>query len=603
MDSSTFIAEFAQIANAPNGVQRLREMILDLAVRGKLVPQDPNDEPAEKLLERIKAEKEQLVKEKKIPKFGNNRTSSFPKAIDFDLPKSWIWTTLEDICTYIQRGRSPKYTEKSSIPIVSQKCVQWNGFSLSKARFLDLSILDKYEPKRFLKRGDLLWNSTGLGTVGRCILFEEQTEYPKVVADSHVTIVRPHLVNSGYLFSFIASNHIQSIIEDITTGTTKQSELGTGIVRLCPFPLPPLAEQKHIVAKVDELMALCDRLEQSQQARENTRSALCTSALHQLMNAESDTDLQSAWSMVSTHFTTLANHPSAVKGLRETILQLAVRGKLVPQDPNDEPAEKLLERIKAEKERLIKEKKIRKEKPLPPITDKDKPFEVPEGWVWCRLRKLCTYIVDCLHRTPKYSTEGYPAIRTCDIKPGILLIEKARKVPQEEYLKQTRRLIPQSGDIFYSREGSFGIAAVVPPNIQICLSQRMMQFRLGDRLFPDYFSWCMNSPALYQQAQKDALGSTVPHINMSSLKAFAFPLPPLAEQKRIVAKVDELMALCDRLEAQLTQRHQTATLLAQSATKSVVEDLSILEGRSKEEEPILPMVEHKADDSGQLQLF
>jgi type I restriction enzyme S subunit len=208
---------------------------------------------------------------------------------------------------------------------------------------------------------------------------------------------------------------------------------------------------------------------------------------------------------------------------------------------------------------------IAKPKQLSPIDKDECPFSLPSSWTWVRLEDICAYVVDCLHRTPKYQNEGYPAIRTSEMQPGRILFDQARKVGREEYELQTQRLVPKAGDVFYTREGSFGIAAVVPEGIEMCLSQRMMQFRLVSELNPHFFSWVMNSSVMYRQAARDVVGMTVPHVNIRSLKEFIFPLAPYAEQNRIVAKVDELMKMCDRLEESLRQSQQQAEALAASA--------------------------------------
>ena len=255
----------------------LRKSILQEAIQGKLVPQDPNDEPASVLLERIREEKQRLLKEGKLKKkditdsviFKGEDNKYFEKVendvlyleeeIPFEIPETWTWVRLNDICEYIQRGKSPKYSEIKKYPVVAQKCNQWSGFSLEKALFIDPSTLPSYGQERFLQHGDLLWNSTGLGTLGRMAIYNESVNpYGVAVADSHVTVIRPikSFINFEYLYLYFSSNEVQSVIEDKADGSTKQKELATNTIKSYLVPLPPLSEQHRIVAKYHSVASI-----------------------------------------------------------------------------------------------------------------------------------------------------------------------------------------------------------------------------------------------------------------------------------------------------------------------------------------------------------
>ena len=259
---------------------KLHKSILQEAIQGKLVPQDPNDEPASALLERIREEKQRLLKEGKLKKkditdsfiFKGEDNKYFEKIdnnilcvdeeIPFELPESWQWVRLNDICEYIQRGKSPKYSEIKKYPVVAQKCNQWSGFSLEKALFIDPNTLSSYGKERFLVHGDLLWNSTGLGTLGRMAIYNENVNpYGVAVADSHVTVIRPikSFINFEYLYLYFSSNEVQSVIEDKADGSTKQKELATMTIKSYLIPLPPLSEQHRIVAKFHSVASIMSR--------------------------------------------------------------------------------------------------------------------------------------------------------------------------------------------------------------------------------------------------------------------------------------------------------------------------------------------------------
>jgi len=249
-------------------IEYLPKSILQMAVQGKLAPQDLHDEPATELLERIRKEKVQLIKEGKIKKEKPLPPIAKGEA-PYDLPEGWVWCRLGDVCSYIQRGKSPKYSKLQQVPILSQKCVQWAGIDMSKARFIDPDTLSGYANERFLQNNDILWNSTGQGTLGRVMRYPNSVNpYDCAVVDSHVTIVRLFTceIIPEYAFSWLSAPEVQDNIEEKAAGTTKQIELATETIKNHLIPLPPLAEQQRIVAKVHELMALCDQLKEAKTA-------------------------------------------------------------------------------------------------------------------------------------------------------------------------------------------------------------------------------------------------------------------------------------------------------------------------------------------------
>ena len=251
-----------------------RKSILQEAIQGRLVPQDDSDEPSSVLLQRIRKAKLRLVKEGKLKKkdvvdsviFKGDDNKYYENdgknvvciddEIPFEIPSSWQWVRLEHICSYIQRGKSPKYSPIKQYPVVAQKCNQWTGFTIEKAQFIDPTTIESYTQERFLEDGDLMWNSTGLGTLGRmAIYWEKLNPYKVAVADSHVTVIRPlkSFVIPQYLYSYFSSYTVQSVIEDKADGSTKQKELATNTVKRYLVPFPPLAEQMRIVEKIKEV--------------------------------------------------------------------------------------------------------------------------------------------------------------------------------------------------------------------------------------------------------------------------------------------------------------------------------------------------------------
>lgn len=258
----------------------LPKSILQEAIQGKLVPQDTTEEPASTLLQKIRDEKNRLVVEGKLKKkdltdsiifkgddnkyYENNsgKISCIDDEIPFEIPSNWVWARLDNICSFIHRGKSPKYSLVKKYPVIAQKCNQWSGFSIEKARFIEPNSLSSYKDDYFLQDKDLMWNSTGLGTLGRmAIYYTALNPYELAVADSHVTIIRPlkQYIVPEFLYYYFASNTVQSVIEEKSDGSTKQKELATKTIQAYLAPLPPLAEQYRIVQQIKSVTSIMSR--------------------------------------------------------------------------------------------------------------------------------------------------------------------------------------------------------------------------------------------------------------------------------------------------------------------------------------------------------
>lgn len=368
---------FNELTLEYNNSNHLKDTVLDLAARGKLTQKwrkaNPNVEPADQLLAQIQKEKQRLVNQKQIKK-----EKPLPPVSDeekpFKLPEGWVWCRLNEVSQYIQRGKSPKYVESSAISIVSQKCVQWKAFDFNEAKFLDEKYFQSYSSERVLQPKDLLWNSTGDGTVGRVGLFPG-TIHDFSVADSHVTVVRifNNIILPEFLWIYTASPLIQNRVLGKVSGSTKQTELSTKVIKSLEFALPTVGEQKAIVSQVNQLFKEVEELKSLVQKRYNLKHDYADSALHQLANGNPSKE----WQKLKPSFHTFFDQEDNIKKLRKTILQLGIQGKLTHKlrkaNPDVEPADQLLERIQKEKQRLINQKQIKKEKPLPPVSEEEKP--------------------------------------------------------------------------------------------------------------------------------------------------------------------------------------------------------------------------------------
>ncbi|WP_207719364.1 restriction endonuclease subunit S [Clostridium sp. cel8] len=259
--------------------------------------------------------------------------------------------------------------------------------------------------------------------------------------------------------------------------------------------------------------------------------------------------------------------------LRQSILQEAVQGKLVPQDPDDEPASVLLERIKEEKERLIKEKKIKKQKPLPPITEDEIPYELPKGWEWVRLGEICSLITDGTHSTPNYVSKGVPFLSVKDISNGFIDFNHTRFITQQEHEELIKRCKPEYGDVLLTKVGTTGIAKVIDTKREFSIFVSLALLKIiHNTLYPYYIEYMLNSPLGKKQSEENTQGIGNKNLVIKCIKNFIVPLPPLNEQKRIVEKANQLMTLCDELEKNIEQSKKDSELLMQSVLQEAFKE-------------------------------
>lgn len=556
------------------GIKKLRELILELAVRGKLVPQDPNDEPASKLLKRIAAEKAELVKQGKIKK-----QKSLPEISEdekpFELPRGWQWARLQDITSYIQRGKGPTYDENGTVYVVSQKCVQWTGFDLTSARFISDTTISKYGDERFLREHDLLWNSTGTGTAGRIIELPS-VAFKRLVADSHVTVIRPLSTLSSFLCSYISSFGIQSRIEPnhenaLVSGTTNQVELSNSAVSSLPVPIPPSNEQNKIATTVQSLLSFCDQLEQQSLTSLEAHSQLVETLLSTLTDSQNAEELAENWARISQHFDTLFTTEASIDALKQTILQLAVMGKLVPQDPTDEPASELLKRIEQEKARLVKEGKIKKQKPLPPISEEEKPFELPVGWEWVRFGDIGIIRGG---GTPSKNNQEYwsgsiPWVSPKDMKVDYISRTELN-ISVSAITNSSVHYIPINSLLFVVRGMILSHTFPVAINTKEVTINQDMKAITSNLFNTDFLLSLMKgfSTVVLKRVERSSHGTC--KLVSDKLFNLQLPVPSLDEQMRINVRVTELFSICDSLKSRLQSAQQTQLYLADALTDAAL---------------------------------
>ena len=557
------------------GIKKLRELILDLGVRGLLVPQDPNDEPASVLLEKIAAEKEQLIKDKKIRK-----QKPLPEISEdekpFKLPDGWEWVRLAATGNIFNgnsvnaRIKEEKYSVKVGLPFIATKDV---GYGFKPLEYKNGTYIPVGEPRfKVASAGAVLICSEGGSAGKKCgITYRDICFGNKLYANEVFDGITPELLLSIYLTPFFYDAFSQSMTGIIGgISTSKFMEL---IV-----PIPPETEQPRIVAKVDKLMTLCDQLEQQTESSLLAHQTLVETLLNTLLNADQNS-FDQAWERIAQHFDVLFTTEHSIDQLKQTILQLAVMGKLVPQDPNDEPASVLLERIAVEKERLVKEGKIKKQKPLPAVGEDEKPFGLPEGWEWFRIHELL--YGDTQNGISMKANEvkgGTPLLRisAATTRSDFIINESEFKLTTaitEAQLKQYSLMKDDLLSVRFNGNKLFvGRTAVYLGYLtsHYVYPDKLIRLRLFKKLSNSkLLSYFINSISIRKVIEAHC-ATTVGNwgISAKNFKTIPVPIPPPLEQHRIVAKVDELVALCDQLQAQLVEAQTTQLHLTDELAKA-----------------------------------
>jgi type I restriction enzyme S subunit len=553
MNPAQLLAHFDRISDAPDAVPRLRRFILDLAVRGKLAEQNPNDEPASDLLKRIKLEKARLVKAGKI-RSPRELAASAEHDEPFSIPVAWTWCRLSEVGAIVGGGTPPSADSENFAPGGSG--IAWlTPADLGKQKHLYVS----HGARDLTPKG--LSSSSATVIPRGSILFTSRAPigYTAIAASEVSTnqgfkSVVPYIQECN-LYIAIYFRAFAVWIDGKASGTTFR-EVSGKIVANLPFPLPPLAEQLRIVAKVEELMALCDRLEVAQAERESRRDRLAAASLRRLNQPDDAPAFREHARFHLRHIPHLTTRPEHIRQLRQTILNLAVRGHLVPQDPTDEPASELLKRIQAEKVRLVREGKAKEQKAPRASADTDEPFDIPESWRWVSLGEIASGFRYGTSVKCSYEPTGEPVLRIPNIDNGRINIDDLKFGPLSAREADDLRL--QLGDILMVRSnGSLNLvgrpALVEAHAFGYCYAGYLVRVRTSASHFDARYLVLALSTAHVRYQIEFPIRTTVglKNVNATELSALTIPLPPLAEQHRIVAKLDELMILCDRLEAQL----------------------------------------------------
>ena len=480
--------------------KKLRQKILDLAIRGKLVPQDPNDEPASVLLERIKAEKERLIKEGKIKRSKKTaKTSDTPhyENVPFEVPESWVWCRLDDIVCELKYGTSEKSSSVGKIAVLRMG-------NITNVGTIDYSNLvyssnDEDIEQYSLEKNDLLFNRTNSSEwVGKTAIYKE--EQPAIYA-GYLIRIKPLLISPDYLNTVMNSGYYRDWCYDVKTDAVNQSNINAQKLSQLMIPIPPLKEQERIVAEMDKWISLIDIVK-------NGKGDLLT----------------------------------VIKQAKSKILDLAIHGKLVPQDPNDEPPIELLKRINPD---------------FTPCDNGHYTFDVPNGWNWCKLNDLCSFL--SRGKSPKYSEDDktYPVFaQKCNLKEGGISLEQARFLDPSTINKWDSKYKLQTGDVLVNSTGTgtvgrtrlfdesyLGKYPFVVPDSHVAV------VRTYEEINSEYVFAYMSSQLIQQYIEDNLAGSTnQKELYIGVLENLYFPFPPINEQQRIVQKIEELFSVLDNIQ-------------------------------------------------------
>ena len=467
MTPSELLAAFETFADAPDGTQRLRELVLDLAFHGKLLQQNPMDEPASVLLSTMRADKENRRKRNGVSA-GDETTAPYP------LPHGWVWCKLESVAHDLgQKVPSEPFSYIDVGSIDNQKGVVAP----------DLAVINPEDaPSRARKLvdvGTVIYSTVRPYLLNVAILEKKYSPGP-IVSTAFAVLHPRNGVSNRYLYFLLRSPYFIGFVANEMRGVAYPAINDTNLMR-APIPLPPTAEQRRIVTKVDELMALIDKLESARATRENTRTALRDSALAALGNAKNTEELQTSWARICSHGDSLLKYPEDVLPIRQTILQLAILGRLVPQNPNDEPAAILFQRISAKKAQLVHERKIRPDD-LSAFKPQEMPFDIPASWTWVQLGSLCFKITDGAHHTPQYLDAGIPFLSVKDVSGGTIDFSRTRFISKSAHDELSKRCNPELGDILLTKVGTTGIAVTVDvkKEFSIFVSLALLKFSQSD---------------------------------------------------------------------------------------------------------------------------
>ena len=540
------------------GIKKLRGLILELAVRGLLVPQDSNDKSA-------KNDLELFIKNRDSSKLKITKVDDTTEAAEIDIPKSWLSVSLGEVVS-IRTGfafKSKDYADRGTFILRVTNINADGSFDTSNSAFLaDTDLNDKMQGFQ-LEEGELLVVMVG-GSLGK--IGQVTSDILPALLNQNMWRLKPYSVQMNLRFLRFVLYDLNENRLQITKSTHGHLAMGTYAAAKVPFP--PLAEQHRIVAKVDELMALCDQLEQQQTDSIAAHETLVTALLGALTSLSKQGQFESAWQRIAANFDSLFTTESSIDQLKQTILQLAVMGKLVPQDPNDESVDQLL--VSNDKQRNdAAESDRRASRDQQPLLSSDDRWPAPDTWRWRGLADLVLF-VDYRGKTPTKIPSGVRLLTAKNVRKGIINLKPEEFLSESDYHKWMTRGFPKAGDVLFTTEAPMGNAAVIQLTEQFALAQRVICFQSYGALDTNFLALQLLSKPFQLILSINGTGMTAKGIKASKLKKLPITIPPVTEQRSIVAKVDELMALCDALKVKLKSAQSTQLNLADTLVEKAI---------------------------------
>ena len=507
------------------GVKKLRELILELAVRGNLIEQDASDEPAHVLLARLRGERLELEKNKKIKKRRKTNESISVDELT-NLPSNWCWSQLGEVAFKLTDGsHNPPKDAGRGLPMLSSQNVNFGKIDFdSPSRYLTVEDFVKEDARTETRPGDILL--TIVASLGRAAVVPP--EAPQFALQRSVAVISTPINSEFLAYQLIAPQCLDYY--DTHGKGTAQKGIYLGKLAVMPIAVPPLEEQNRIVQKVDELMALCDRLEQQTSDQLEAHETLVDTLLGTLTQSENATELADNWARLAAHFDTLFATEQSIDKLKQTILQLAVMGRLVEQHITDTTPSALIDNIAHEREELVGSGKIRKPK-IPASMDlqTSPPFHVPRNWNWARLGELFAVVTDGDHQAPPKSEEGVPFLVIGNLNAGHIDFVGCKHVEENYYLKLDWSRKPANGDLLYTVTGSYGIPIKVLTSKAFCVQRHVAILRATVSTPRDYAKLVLESEYGQSYADEIATGIAQKTVPLTGLRKMPVPLPPEEE--------------------------------------------------------------------------
>jgi len=551
------LKNFKHLTTTPENIEQLKKIILQMAVQGKLTAkwrdENPDAEPASVLLEKIKSEKEQMIKEGKV-----KRQKPLPPISDeekpFNIPEVWKWEKLNNLGIVNPRNKIDKNIEVSFIPMknissnfnidpISER-KKWFIIKNNFTHFADNDVaIAKITPcfensKAALFRN--LINGVGAGTT-----------------ELHVFRSVSNELTADYIYCVLKSSYFLEAGKPKMKGVVGQRRVPPEFFKNFLVPVPPVKEQKEIVSKINNIFSQIDKLHELAQKRIRLREKSATALFNKINTAKNDSDFQETWELLRNNFKTIVQSKERVKQLRQSILQLAVQGKLTAKwredNPDVEPARVLLKKIKSEKEQLIKEGKIKRQKPLPPISKEEKPFDLPETWEWARIGFISIH--NSGKTLDKSRNKGTPMkyITTSNLYWGYFKLNDLKEMLIRK--EELERYEAKRGDLLVCEGGEAGRAAVWEFSDNICFQNHIHRVRPLGGINAHYLYRFFEQINFSGEINNYRKGMAISNLSGKSLSLIPVPIPPVTEQRVIVTKVNRLMECCDELELEIEKRN------------------------------------------------